>query len=316
MKEFLSPTYGAVSAGGPSGMEMSGGAVPSAMSGVGMPDHRRGPQRKTCAAHVAFKLLALLLYILSGVFFSNEYVLTFVVVVLLSALDLWTVRPGPNRPCAAVTPARFPLFKPFVASMSRANIHAQAVVALQPLTAVSLRAAVACYSCRARPNTRRRPTDRCAHASGPVPTLPCLPSCFSLQVKKRDLPVAHVSAPSAVYPVIFSLLPPLPPILVFSCFLPHPPTLVFSCFLPHPLLRSQVKNVTGRLLVGLRWWNEIDERGSSHWKFESFEEQRYIHPTDSNVFWLTLFIAPAVREKGKKGMWEGGRGKGRGGRMS
>jgi hypothetical protein len=30
-----------------------------------------------------------------------------------------------------------------------------------------------------------------------------------------------------------------------------------------------VKNVTGRLLVGLRWWNEIREDGSNEWIFES-----------------------------------------------
>jgi len=55
-----------------------------------------------------------------------------------------------------------------------------------------------------------------------------------------------------------------------------------------------VKNVCGRLLVGLRWWNFIDEEGNSHWRFESYEEQRYIHPTDSNFFWLVLFLAPAA----------------------
>merc|ERR1711971_1139108 len=30
-----------------------------------------------------------------------------------------------------------------------------------------------------------------------------------------------------------------------------------------------VKNVTGRLLVGLRWWNHVKDDGSSEWKFES-----------------------------------------------
>lgn len=30
-----------------------------------------------------------------------------------------------------------------------------------------------------------------------------------------------------------------------------------------------VKNVSGRKLVGLRWWNTIDEDGTSHWHFES-----------------------------------------------
>ena len=30
-----------------------------------------------------------------------------------------------------------------------------------------------------------------------------------------------------------------------------------------------VKNVTGRLMVGLRWWNKVDEDGTSTWMFES-----------------------------------------------
>ncbi|KFP27040.1 Golgi apparatus membrane protein TVP23 B, partial [Colius striatus] len=30
-----------------------------------------------------------------------------------------------------------------------------------------------------------------------------------------------------------------------------------------------VKNVTGRLMVGLRWWNQVDDDGRSHWIFEA-----------------------------------------------
>ena len=30
-----------------------------------------------------------------------------------------------------------------------------------------------------------------------------------------------------------------------------------------------VKNVTGRLLVGLRWWNNVKENGESSWVYES-----------------------------------------------
>lgn len=30
-----------------------------------------------------------------------------------------------------------------------------------------------------------------------------------------------------------------------------------------------MKNVTGRLMVGLRWWNYVDDDGVSHWVFES-----------------------------------------------
>ena len=32
-----------------------------------------------------------------------------------------------------------------------------------------------------------------------------------------------------------------------------------------------VKNITGRLLVGLRWWNVIKEDGSDEWIFESMD---------------------------------------------
>ncbi|KAI9334730.1 hypothetical protein BDR26DRAFT_866665 [Obelidium mucronatum] len=54
-----------------------------------------------------------------------------------------------------------------------------------------------------------------------------------------------------------------------------------------------VKNVTGRLLVGLRWWNEIREDGEEVWIFES-NQNRPINQTDSSVFWFALYAAPAV----------------------
>lgn len=31
--------------------------------------------------------------------------------------------------------------------------------------------------------------------------------------------------------------------------------------------------MSGRILVGLRWWNEIDEAGESVWKFECLDQQ-------------------------------------------
>ena len=33
-----------------------------------------------------------------------------------------------------------------------------------------------------------------------------------------------------------------------------------------------VKNITGRLLVGLRWWSYVQENGQSEWVFESLED--------------------------------------------
>lgn len=40
-----------------------------------------------------------------------------------------------------------------------------------------------------------------------------------------------------------------------------------------------VKNITGRLMVGLRWWNYVDDDGKSHWVFESRKVLSYYFPT-------------------------------------
>ncbi|XP_063474308.1 Golgi apparatus membrane protein TVP23 homolog A isoform X1 [Symphalangus syndactylus] len=74
-----------------------------------------------------------------------------------------------------------------------------------------------------------------------------------------------------------------------------------GCFVTVLFLLSldfwSVKNVTGRLLVGLRWWNQIDEDGKSHWIFEA----RKVSPNsiaateaEARIFWLGLIICPII----------------------
>lgn len=68
-----------------------------------------------------------------------------------------------------------------------------------------------------------------------------------------------------------------------------------------------VKNVTGRLLAGLRWSNYIDDEGNSHWIFENKNAQtnakdKVTSPrtdgetvegsADSSIFWTGLIVAP------------------------
>eukprot|EP00485_Elphidium_margaritaceum_P008174 CAMPEP_0202685874 /NCGR_PEP_ID=MMETSP1385-20130828/1707_1 /ASSEMBLY_ACC=CAM_ASM_000861 /TAXON_ID=933848 /ORGANISM="Elphidium margaritaceum" /LENGTH=218 /DNA_ID=CAMNT_0049340343 /DNA_START=33 /DNA_END=686 /DNA_ORIENTATION=+ len=67
-----------------------------------------------------------------------------------------------------------------------------------------------------------------------------------------------------------------------------------------------VKNVTGRLLVGLRWWNHVKEDGSTEWKFESkaqsqsqadLESQAPAtgnNKKDSRLFWTSLYLTPCI----------------------
>jgi len=57
-----------------------------------------------------------------------------------------------------------------------------------------------------------------------------------------------------------------------------------------------VKNVTGRLLVGLRWWNKVEE-DSTTWIFESHEQSdkpKQINAFDRSVFWTVLYASPVA----------------------
>ncbi|GAB1216819.1 golgi apparatus membrane protein tvp23 [Aspergillus terreus] len=56
-----------------------------------------------------------------------------------------------------------------------------------------------------------------------------------------------------------------------------------------------LKNIAGRRLVGLRWWNEVNTTtGDSHWVFESSDPNtRTITATDKRFFWLSLYVTPA-----------------------
>ncbi|KAA8493372.1 Golgi apparatus membrane protein tvp23 [Porphyridium purpureum] len=71
-----------------------------------------------------------------------------------------------------------------------------------------------------------------------------------------------------------------------------------------------VKNVTGRLMVGLRWWSDVNEDGSTTWRFETLADANATHASgtqdataassaqinsmDARVFWWSLYITPIV----------------------
>jgi len=57
-----------------------------------------------------------------------------------------------------------------------------------------------------------------------------------------------------------------------------------------------VKNITGRLLVGLRWWNYVDDDGKSHWVFEARKgsPQGRVNPHESRMFWMALILCPGM----------------------
>ena len=56
-----------------------------------------------------------------------------------------------------------------------------------------------------------------------------------------------------------------------------------------------LKNIAGRRLVGLRWWNEVDiQTGDSKWVFESAEGRgQNGNRTDNRFFWIAVYAQPA-----------------------
>ncbi|CDW76228.1 UNKNOWN [Stylonychia lemnae] len=55
-----------------------------------------------------------------------------------------------------------------------------------------------------------------------------------------------------------------------------------------------VKNITGRILVGLRWQQYIDENGREQWNFQSFDEPAKLDNINKRVFWISTYVAPVV----------------------
>ncbi|KAG9289165.1 hypothetical protein G9A89_022474 [Geosiphon pyriformis] len=75
-----------------------------------------------------------------------------------------------------------------------------------------------------------------------------------------------------------------------SLFISNFPFIFITCVLLLSFDFWTVKNVTGRLLVGLRWWNDIQEDGKNVWMFESRDPSRPVNPTDSRIFWISLYV--------------------------
>ena len=46
-----------------------------------------------------------------------------------------------------------------------------------------------------------------------------------------------------------------------------------------------VKNLSGRILAGLRWWRIINENGEEVWKFESRDTNVKNNKIDTTIFW-------------------------------
>ncbi|KAF9015342.1 hypothetical protein BDQ17DRAFT_1295103 [Cyathus striatus] len=54
------------------------------------------------------------------------------------------------------------------------------------------------------------------------------------------------------------------------------------------------RNVAGRTLVGLRFWNQVDDDGESYWVFESRDPSRPPNPVDARMFWIALYAFPLL----------------------
>jgi len=70
------------------------------------------------------------------------------------------------------------------------------------------------------------------------------------------------------------------------------------CFLIVVILSAMdfwvTKNLTGRILVGLRWWSQIQDDGKEVWYFESLGDKAKASKIDSSVFWIANYTLPIL----------------------
>ena len=57
-----------------------------------------------------------------------------------------------------------------------------------------------------------------------------------------------------------------------------------------------VKNITGRIMAGLRWWNYVDDEGQSVWMFEAAKQDENLKfsKAEIQIFWAGLVAFPVV----------------------
>ncbi|CAD8065918.1 unnamed protein product [Paramecium primaurelia] len=80
---------------------------------------------------------------------------------------------------------------------------------------------------------------------------------------------------------------------IFVFFIPEGLLNLTYCFIIVVILSAidfwTVKNITGRKLVGLRWWSEVKEDGSEEWIYECQVANFVPNPFNSNIFWFAQF---------------------------
>lgn len=134
--------------------------------------------------------------------------------------------------------------------------------------------------------------------NGPIDTPATSPDSLLNTIKQSSHPIA------LVFFIIFRVLPILVYLFgnLFLSFITKSNRFILH-FITLILLNAadfwNLKNVSGRLLVGLRWWNEInqiDQSGTFEnvWVFETSDPNRYINPVDSKIFWLLLYVQPGI----------------------
>lgn len=57
-----------------------------------------------------------------------------------------------------------------------------------------------------------------------------------------------------------------------------------------------VKNITGRIMAGYRWWNYVNDDGESVWNFETSkqEDQIKFSRAEIQIFWTGLVLFPII----------------------
>lgn len=102
--------------------------------------------------------------------------------------------------------------------------------------------------------------------------------------------IQHANHPWVCFILICFKLSSITSFIILSIFISSTALVYLTVILLACFDFWMTKNVAGRLLVGLRWWNEVKEDGTEVWIFESKNEIKEA-TSDSRIFWLCVYSA-------------------------
>jgi len=126
-----------------------------------------------------------------------------------------------------------------------------------------------------------------------------LPSTVAMSISPDRIVHQKLGRPSNTMVVMLHTVFKLSALITYLCASILTRSFI-ACFIVVMLLLSAdfwiVKNISGRLLAGLRWWSVVSDTGELVWQYEGWttEQRQLSQRGEASYFWATLIGSQVV----------------------